>query len=234
MKKQLLLLILPLIIASCSKSGDAIPTTTGPTQTTPQPVKIELSSNWLSIVSTFATIKSDNIEEIIFSTKVTDKNGAILNKDCQITLNGVNYTSTSFKTITPGVYTFQATYADLKSNEYKVTARDLAERYASIIKSSIFSINTVGLVTVAISHKNIASNRLKYVTFSVSCYNRVNDIIREEIKGSSSISCKATGFFEPTQSTASYFEIGYFTGATSIKATLQSVTLEDGTIINAS
>lgn len=234
MKKQLLILLLPFLIASCSKSSDSTPQNTTPTVTVPQPTKIELSSNWSTVFTTSAVINSDNIEEIILSTKVTDKNGSTLNTDCKMTLNGNSFTSTSFKTLTPGSYIFQASIGDLKSNEYKVTAKDLAQRYASILTSSIYSVNSVGLVTVGIGYKNISTKRLKYINFSVSCYNRVNDIIKEEIKGSVSISCRATGFFEPAQSTASYFEIGYFTGASSIKATLQSVTFEDGTIVTAS
>lgn len=233
MKKLLLLFIITsLCFLGCNKSDRDFEKNDPPLVIVPpKPFKIELSSNYQEFITTQAFIKSDDKQEITLSAKVTDKNGMILNKDCKFTLNGNDFNSSSFKTITPGVYVFQASIGDLKSNEYNVTARDLVERYASVASSRIYNVNSANLVTIAITYTNISNKKLKYINFSVSCYNKVNDVIREEIKGSSSIQCQATGFFDPQQSTTTYWQLGYFTGASSIKVNLSSVVFEDGTIV---
>lgn len=236
MKKLLLLFIITsLCFLGCNKSDRDFEKNDPPLVIVPpKPFKIELSSNLSEYPVTEVSMKSDNKQEMTLLAKVTDRNGIILNKDCKFTLNGNDFNGSSFKTITPGKYIFQASIEDLKSNEYKVTVRDLAERYASVVSSKIYSVNSADLVTIAITFTNISNKKLKYINFDVSCYNKVNDVIKEQLKGSYSIVCQATGFFDPQQSATNYWQLGYFAGASSIKVTLRSVTFEDGTIVYAS
>lgn len=231
MKKQLLTLCMltAIAVSSCKKSSSGPEPVPVPTDESNIPFNIELTSDWSTSTLNEAIINSDDKEEITFSAKVTNKKGEILNKDFALTKDGVQFIGKKFKTITPGKYVFQAAIGELKSNVYKVTARDFAERYAEVESSRIVSINSAGLVTVSIKGKNISNKRLKYITYKVSCYNKVNDLIREEINKSSYITCRATGLFEPNQSLTADFIIGYFSGTTTIKSGLYSITFEDGT-----
>ncbi len=226
MKKSFLLpvIALMLVLNSCSKgeSEDIVP------ESTPQ--KIELTSD-KSLYTFGASIEANNIEVVTLLTKVTDQNGDVLNKSCSITLNGVPYSDKTFKTGTGGDYEFQASIGSLKSNTYTINAYETADKYVTLQSSSIQSVNSVGLVTVGITFKNISSKKLKYVNFNVECFNQVNDKMYEEITGKSSIVCQGTGFFSPGETKTLYFDIGYFTGVKSINAKLSMVTLEDGSKI---
>lgn len=193
-----------------------------------KPYKIELTTDKIS-----SFIAAYNLEEVNFQTKVTDVNGTVLTDKPNITVNGNPFLGTSFKTNTPGTYIFEASLGTIKSNTKTIYAEERAEKYVTIISSKIEKINSVGLVQIGIQFKNISNKRLKYIAFSVSCYNAVNDLMKEEITGRTTYTFNATGFWEPNIERYPSYEIGYYTGAKSIKTTLYSVTLEDGTIIKA-
>lgn len=194
--------------------------------------KIELSTD-KGGVKDFVSIIADNNDFVSFKTKVTDINGTIVNENPTLTLNGVQYNGTTFKTSVAGVYNFQASLGSVKSNIYAVSAKEIAEDYITIESSYIQSINSVGKVIATIKFKNISNKRLKYVGFKASCYNSVNDLMKEEITGRYSYTFNATGFWEANSSNIPSYEIGYYTGAKSVKIELYSVTLEDGKIIYA-
>jgi len=192
------------------------------------PFKIILTSD-----KYLGAIKASGRDKINFKAFVTDVNGKELNSQYQLTLDGKPFTETSFATDKPGDYVFQASIGSLLSNEYSVTANEIADRYLKIQSYKIDNINQAGLVTASITFKNISSKDLKYATFDISCYNQAAELIREDSNGSSSISCLATGFFLAGAEDTSKFEIGHFSGVASIKAVLRSVKLGDGTILYA-
>lgn len=192
------------------------------------PFKIILDSDRF-----LGAIKANNKDEATFKVKVTDITGKVLNDPYKLTLNGTPFSGSSFKTDKPGEYIFQAEIGSLTSNRYIVNAKEIADAYITLQGSSIESISSANLVSVAITFKNISNKTLKYVTFDVSCYNKANEIITETVKGGTVIGVQATGFFNPESVDTSRFEIGYFPGADHIKVTLRSVTLEDGTVITA-
>ncbi len=218
--KKLLFLSLITILISCSKNEPEEMIEDN------SPYKIELTSDQ-SIYTFGASIRANGTEQATLSTKVTDKYGNILNKSCSLTLNGEPFSGKTFKTNTAGDYDFQASIGSLRSNVYTISAYEIAEEYVTIKSSSIQSINSVGLVTIAVTFTNISDVKLKYVNFNVQCFNSVNDKMYEEITNSSSITCKGTGYFSPGETKTLFFDIGYFTGVNSINVNLGMVMLED-------
>lgn len=192
------------------------------------PFKIILASD-----KYLGSIKASGRDKINFKAFVTDVNGKELSSQYQLSLNEKPFTETSFATDKPGDYIFQAFIGNLLSNEYTVTAKEIADRYLKIQSYKIDNIHQSGLVTASITFKNISSIDLKYATFDISCYNLAGELIYEDKNGSSIISCLATGFFLAGKEDTSKFEIGSFSGIASIKAVLRSVTLGDGTLLYA-
>ena len=192
------------------------------------PFKIILTSD-----KYLGSIKASGRDKINFKAFVTDVDGKELNSQYQLTLDKKPFIGTSFATEKPGDYVFQASIGNLLSNEYTVTAKEIADRYLKIQSYKIDKIDQTGLVTASITFKNISSIDLKYATFDISCYNQAGELIYENKNGSSVISCIATGFFLAGAEDTSKFEIGSFSGIASIKAVLRSVTLGDGTLLYA-
>jgi len=192
------------------------------------PFKIILTSD-----KYLGSIKASGRDKINFKASVTDANGKELSSQYQLILNGKPFTETSFATDKPGYYIFQAAIGNLVSNEYTVTANEIADRYLKIQSYKIDNIDQTGIVTASITFKNISSIDLKYATFDISCYNQAGELIYEDRNGSSIISCLATGFFLAGTEDTSKFQIGKFSGIASIKAVLRSVTLGDGTLLYA-
>ena len=192
------------------------------------PFKIILASD-----KYLGSIKASGRDKINFKAFVTDVNGKELNAQYQLVLNKKPFTETSFATDKPGDYVFQASIGSLLSNEYTVTAKEIADRYLKIQSYKIDKIDQTGSVTASITFKNISNIDLKYATFDISCYNQAGGLIYEDKNGSSIISCLATGFFLSGTEETSKFEIGSFSGIASIKAVLRSVTLGDGTLLYA-
>jgi len=193
-----------------------------------KPYKIELNTDKPS-----SFIAAYGIEEINFTTKVTDINGTVLTDKPNITVNNNPLSGTSFKTNTVGTYIFEAYIGTIKSNTKTIYAEERAEKYVTISKSLIEKINSAGLVQIGIQFKNISDKRLKYIGFTTVVYNAVGDVMSEEITRRTSYTYNATGFWEPNTERYPSYEIGYYTGAKSVKTTLYSVTLEDGKIIKA-
>lgn len=196
-----------------------------------KPHKIELSTD-KTVINNYTIIRAYNLDVVTFKAKVTDIFGTVLNENVSITMNGNPFTGTTFKSDIPGEYNFKASIGSLTSESHTIKVRDIAEKYVTIASSRIEKINSAGLVQIGIQFTNISNKRLKYVGFTVVCYNAVGDIMREEIVGRTSYSFNATGLWEPNKQNYPSYEIGYYTGAKSIKVTLNSVTLEDNTVIN--
>jgi len=193
-----------------------------------KPYKIILDSDRF-----LGVIKANNKDIANFKVSVLDGDGKVVNEPYTLKMNSVPFGNNSFKTSVPGEYNFQAVIGTLRSNIYTVTAQEIAESYIEVQSGSISNISSENLVTATIKYKNISNRRLKYATFAVSCYSKTGEIIKEQVKGSTEISCQATGFFEAGTEDTSNFQIGTFPGADSIKVALRSVTLEDGTVITA-
>jgi hypothetical protein len=193
-----------------------------------KPYKIILDSDrYLGV------IKANNKDLANFKVSVRDVDGKVLNTDYNLLMNGMPFTGAGFKTNIPGEYSFQASIGSLRSNMYSITAQEIAESYVEVQGGSIKGITADNLVTVTIKYKNISERTLKYIGLEVSCYNKAGEIIKEQSKGSTAISCQATGFFEAGLSSSSDFQIGSFIGAHRLEVVLRSVTLDDGTVITA-
>lgn len=237
MKKLILvLMIITAIFAGCKKGEDEVivKPIDKPIIEIPKPFKIEITTDKASAFqANYTFIEAYNIDEPQLKVKVSDKDGNLMNEPFKITVNGNDYIGNSFKTDIPGDYIFEASVGTLISNKHTIKASEIAEKYITIESSYIQSINSVGKVIATIKFKNISNKRLKYVGFKASCYNSVNDIMKEEITGRTTYTFNATGFWEANSSNTPSYEIGYYTGAKSVKIELYSVTLEDGKIIYA-
>lgn len=76
--------------------------------------KIELSADR-------AEIMANDVQEVLFNCKVTDKNGLELPVNCSFTVNNIPSDNT-FKTSNPGEYSVQASFGGLVSNKITIKA----------------------------------------------------------------------------------------------------------------
>lgn len=75
-----------------------------------------------------------------------------------------------------------------------------AEEVTSIIsisRAKIAKVNSVGGADVVLNWRNNSDKSIKYITFNISVYNAVSDIITDEISGKSQFKCRLTGPIEP-------------------------------------
>ncbi len=181
-------------------------------------------------------IKAYNLEQAIILAVPYDKYGNDVSSGLYIKLNGKDYTGGPFKAESPGEYKFQASWGNVFSKVHTVIARDIAEKYIDIVpERTIRTTITEGLVTTFIEFKNISTKRLKNVSFKVYCVNASGSDIKEQFTGKSGAVCQSNGLFDPNSSSyTSKFDVGYFPGMRTLTIFLNSVTLEDGTVIYSS
>lgn len=97
--------------------------------------------------------------------------------------------------------------ASAASTDRKLTADEIVSLYQDAINNNrispieisdykILDIDSVGGVTINISWLNTSGKTIKYIYFSVTPYNRVNDVQRCTIKNKSTIKCQVTGPIE--------------------------------------
>jgi hypothetical protein len=229
MKQALLILFIATsAMFGCKKSD------TPAVDNTPIPAKIELTTD-KPVTSDRTIIKAYGLEEAVFKTKVTDKDGNILDIVPQIKLSGSDYNSNSFRTDIPGYYRFQASIGSLVSNTHEVTAREIAEKYVEFLSTPIIkNISSDGLVTISIPFKNISNQRLRNVSFSVECLNAAGDVIKENNSTRSSAICSTKEITEPNSSETPDLEVGYFPGTKLIIVRIYSVTMLSRVMVWAS
>lgn len=196
-----------------------------------KPHKIVLMSN-RSVLETGAHIRADNISEAMFSVKVTDINGASVNHDYELTLDGKPFSGNRFKTDKQGEYTFRASIGPLRSNLYKITADDLIEKYVAILSSKIKDISPTGSLIIEVKCQNISNQKLRGTVFNIVIYNTHNEIIKNYI-GFSSTPAEIFGPNAPNEIITKEWNLGSFPNAAYIIVTLNAVILEDGTNIYA-
>lgn len=229
MKQALLILFIATsTLFGCKKSDSPA------VDNTPKPAKIELTTD-KPVTADRTIIKAYSLEEAVFKTKVTDKDGNILNIVPKITLSGSNYTSNFFKTDIPGYYRFQASIGSLLSNTHEITAREIAEKYVKILSTpTIKSISSDGMLTISVPFKNISGGELRNVAFSVECLNAAGDVIKEN---NSTRTSSLFGTKEPTapySSAISDSEVGYYPGTKTIIVKIYGVTMPSRVMIYAS
>jgi len=201
---------------------------------TPIPVKIELTTD-KPVTADRTIIKAYGLEEAVFKTVVTDKDGNILNIVPKITLSGSDYNSSSFRTDIPGYYKFQASIGGLLSNTHEITAREIAEKYVEILSTpTIKSISPAWLVTVSIPFKNISNQRLRNVSFSVECLNAAGAVIKEDNSTRTIAICSTKEITEPNSSETPDLEVGYYPGTKTIIVRIYSVTMLSRVMVWAS
>jgi hypothetical protein len=224
----LILFIVTSAMFGCKKSDSPA------VDNTPQPAKIELTTD-KPVTSDRTIIKAYGLEEAVFKTKVTDKDGNILNIVPKITLSGSDYNGNSFRTDKPGYYEFQASIGSLMSNTHEITAREIAEKYVEFTGiPTIKSISPTGLLTISVPFKNISGEVLRNVAFVVECLNSAGEVIKEN---NSTRTSALFGTREPTaphSSAISDSEVGYFPGTKSIIVKLYGVTMPSRVMIYAS
>jgi hypothetical protein len=64
--------------------------------------------------------------------------------------------------------------------------------------------NSAGGVNVDIFFQNISNRRIKYIYFTVTPYNKVDDIVRSEIGGKSNVVLEQVGYIEPERFSKDY------------------------------
>jgi hypothetical protein len=231
MKKLILIFFTATIMVTACKKGSSDPQVNNSLANTPFKIVLTTDKNTSPSQNTMDIVATDS-DEVHFSVKVTNKDGVILNNTPVLTLNGNLFDGTTFKTLTPGNYVFQASVNELASNKFTVTARDVARKYVKIDSSSIKSISMYGSVGISVTFKNISSKPLKYASFDVQCFDSGGAPIREKVLSTYTVTGRVEGIYEPNTTYHTSFGAGTFTGAKTTKVTLSSVTLEDGTVIN--
>jgi len=101
----------------------------------------------------------------------------------------------------------------------------LLEELITINSVEITDVNSVHAVRCRVSFKNISDLTFKYIVFKFQVYNRVDDLVKEEIRGVSFVLGKGTGPFEGGKDYDLSWSIGYFPGASRVIATVNSITL---------
>lgn len=84
------------------------------------------------------------------------------------------------------------------ANQFMVAAPDLMQKkYVKIIKYYTTEPNSAGGVSCDIIWKNISNQTIKYIIFTVTPYNAVEDPVESEIGRESTRSVRGTGPFKP-------------------------------------
>jgi len=93
--------------------------------------------------------------------------------------------------------------------------------------------NSAGGVNAYINWQNISDKEIKYIAFTVTPYNRVNDIVRSEIGGKTTATLQDTGPFKVNQIVSgSYWEnVWYNSTIDHIVLTGIQVTFMDGSLV---
>jgi hypothetical protein len=181
------------------------------------------------------TINTDNStlcnDTAKIDVKVFDQYNNIFTLNTQVYCNDSIIPENQFYSSVPGIYSIYAKADNLTSDEILITVEPNVRNFVSVNNYQITDINSVGLVTVKISYTNISDKTFKYVIFKVSCFNAVNDLMKEEIRSSTSILCQATGFLSPGQKEYNYWEVGYFSGVKSITVESDHVILDDNSTV---
>lgn len=74
---------------------------------------------------------------------------------------------------------------------------DLEPSHKQVVIAENRGHDSVGNANVVFAISNLSNTRLKYVDFSTRFYNRVDDLLRNDIGGYTSLKCRMTGFIEP-------------------------------------
>ncbi|MCM1024067.1 MAG: hypothetical protein NC395_08430 [Prevotella sp.] len=88
-----------------------------------------------------------------------------------------------------------------ETSEVTTTAKSMTEEeiksIIGITDAKVTNINSADGVDIAFYWRNNSNKQIKYITFEISVYNAVNDIIYDEISKKSTFRCKLTGPIEP-------------------------------------
>ncbi|MFW5828186.1 MAG: hypothetical protein ACOCU4_08840 [Alkalispirochaeta sp.] len=126
--------------------------------------------------------------------------------------------------------------------EYSKAMPADATEFVEITDATVSYIDSVWLVYVAVTFENTLSQEsqeileeedetLKYITINARAYDRVDDILTEDIRDYTAYTGQYAGPLAPGESETVTFDIGYFTGAEYVEIELEQVeTMSEQTI----
>lgn len=118
---------------------------------------------------------------------------------------------------------------DYFQNEFSLERiRYLKPTHKYIVQSFIEEIDSYWGITVYSRIHNLTKNRIKYVLFPFRYYNRVGDIIHDEITKNSTHRCRLTGFIDPGKAENGRWEKFYGPGANFLKLSSFTLTFANG------
>lgn len=91
-----------------------------------------------------------------------------------------------------------------EQTDTQTTNQSDGEAFANLVRpidllGGVYTKNSVGGVTAEIAFRNNSGKTIKYISFEVTPYNRVDDPVKCTIRDYSTTICRATGPFEPDE-----------------------------------